>query len=244
MTTRAEVDWSRVVLDRVRFLAPVTIEGGPVVLPLADLPRLWMIPWFCDSAVAIGLHIQPPAREPLTIRWPRVEDLQTTAIDRGAIQAGFPWRSDRAQIAALEKVAGALAQLPDGTFLELATAAEEAGPGAHRYQGPIRRGDWHLEASAPAVDCRTLEAALDLCREADGPIRTRDSREAQRVVAMTRRSQWLADDIEVVESAGTLDVEAEYRRHLAMVFFRLRFLGVWDVAMGLAEADETGPLAL
>jgi hypothetical protein len=108
----------------------------------------------------------------------------------------------------------------------------------------IRRGDWHVKTSAPAVDCRTLEAALDLCREADGPIRTRDAREAERVLALTRRSQWLADDVEIVEGAGTLDVEAEYRRHLAMVFFRHRFSGVWDMATGPAEADDPGPLSL
>jgi hypothetical protein len=244
MATRTEVDWSRAVLERVRHLAPVAVEGGPVVLPLADLPRLWLIPWFCDSAVAVGLWVQPPARESLAIRWPRVEDLQTTVTDSGAVQAGFPWRSERAQMGALEKIAGALMLLPDGSVFELATAAEETGPGAHRYQGVIRGGDWHVRTSAPAVDCRTLEAALDLCREADGPIRARDAREAQRVLELARRSRWLADDVEIVEHAGTLDVEPEYRRHLAMVFFRHRFSGVWDMATGLGDADDPEPLPL
>jgi hypothetical protein len=241
MATRAEVDWSRVVLDRVRHLTPVTIAGGPVVLPLSDLPRLWMIAWFCDSAVGVGLHVRPPSPEAVALRWPQVEDLQTSVTDHGAIQAGFPWRSDRAQIAALDKIARALASLPDGTRLELATAADETGPGAHRYQGVVRGGEWHLQASAPAVDSRTLEAALDLCREADGPIRARDRRESEQVIRLAQRSQWLADDVEVIEHLGTLDVDGEYRRQLAQAFFRCRFLGVWDMT-GPPEIEDFGPL--
>src|SRR4030095_1143291 len=112
--------------------------------------------WLATDAADPEIRIELPADAQYTPSWPRIEGTAVSTDGRlmriGVEASGAKW----GQLQAMESVAKALDELPDGAVVELLTSpapwfwerSEETEPeqdpnaGVQRYRGVVRHGAW------------------------------------------------------------------------------------------------------
>jgi hypothetical protein len=226
---------------------PEPIEDGPLVLGVEEAARLWKIPWCCDNAVQIAFVVRPPAdAAPL---WPDLDDLAVTETG-GEWRVGHPWVSVWARQRLFAELAECLTALPDGTALEMVSAATSetddpgsAGPtaGNQRFRGVVEDGRWIVTHASPRASVGAIREALALFSEEalGAPFLARDPAEAAAIVARALRSGHFPGDEDRPRSEGRrVVVKDDHRPYLAMIILRERLRdGPWDLRGGEA-ADE------
>ena len=155
-------------------------------LALADAYWLhWMASLTADSPPAFEFWIKPEGGWETPASTPEFAVVAnpgaTTAIGPSPENGGW-W-----QMWSARSVAAALAGVPDGSTIELATASRSSDDGNRaigraRYRGVVREGRWALAEASPGIDRDTLTDALDfmhaLTVNREIPFRSAAEREA------------------------------------------------------------------
>lgn len=146
-------------------LALETLPGGPVELPLAELPRLYRLLWWADDSTRPGLQVEGAALE--GVDWKAADDAEPV------------WEGDRMRVAwpetgarwgdldRLERLGILLQDLPAGARVEL------VGWGGHafsrqRFAGrTVAPGVWAIEAATFGVPADVLRRALAMSEAAE-----------------------------------------------------------------------------
>jgi hypothetical protein len=177
------------------------LEGGPLLVPVADLPGLMLVPWFCDGSIQWAIRLTSAASAFKKTSVKKAGAATITITESGAMLIGVPGDGIRPYLTSTflplsEALAGAL--VPD-TVLEVATAnlgvvkldegtfkAETASlHGNQRYLGVIDPNrNWAIQKSTLPLSAGTLERALDCGRivARNGPWRVQDKSEAFQVL--------------------------------------------------------------
>jgi hypothetical protein len=189
------------VFTAVSSLALTDIEGGPLVVPLADVCGLMLVPWFCDGSIQWALRLTSPGLVFKKTSLKKVGAACITVTDNGSMLIGVPGNGIRPYLTStFLPVCESLADVAlPGTVFELAAAnlglvkldegtfrAETASPhGNQHYLGTIDQDrNWIIKQSSLALSPSTLERALDCGRMVarDGPWKVEDKSEAFKVL--------------------------------------------------------------
>ena len=189
------------VFTAVSSLALTDIEGGPLVVPLADLSGLMLVPWFCDGSIqwALRLTSYGPVFKKTSLK--NVGAAGITITDTGSMLVGIPGDGIQPYLTStfLPLCESLTAAVQPGTVLELATAnlglvkldegtfKAETGSrhGNQRYLGTIDRDrNWAIKQSSFAISSSTLERALECGRMVarEGPWKVEGKLEALEVL--------------------------------------------------------------
>ena len=220
------------------------LQGGPLQQPLDLLQQLARLTWFCDSDADFVLYIRTPQGSAQSLDWPFTDDLARPQDDE--FYLGIPWHSVQQRALAIQEVSNFIATLPENSQIDFISANEDANLEAGRqcYQGTIRNGQWHVHASYPAMRRDTLAAALDLCRTVDqpGPFYAQSEAEAVAVMEAAERSELFMIDFACPHRNGRqITIDDDCKISLALLFFRQRFRGTWNVEE--AEAQDAASKA-
>lgn len=234
------------ILERLGTAEPAPIAGGPVI---AAPHALWLLPWACENDVEVGFIVRPSRATKL--RRPRGLEHLSVVETGEEWRVGHPWCSVWLRETAIQKLETVFAALPDGSVLEMVSAAvpeaEDSDPpvtaGDMRFRGVIERGRWKVTHAFPPVTGKDLKGALTIFEwnAARGPFMTRNAAEAQAVAELGHRGRHFGDEPkhQPVVSGRTITVRSrQWRHYLAMNLFRHRFAeGPWDARSG-QEAEE------
>jgi hypothetical protein len=233
------------VLDIVGPLGLAPVRGGPVALPLADLP---LVRFFVEA-----LSIHDTAGVVLTVMLPPDSGLARMAVPSGAGLGGVELTEDgfrlgldnhlwfsRDDLASQfsEELAGLLEDLPDGSVIDIAFARSERPALNQRYRGDVVGRVWRIHESHPPLEHRALAEGLDLARYAAVEHERHellDEAEARAVVKLARRDPTLWD-LRVQQDGRTVWSKSDIVGHLPKVIFRHRFARYWDIAAHDREA--------
>ncbi len=253
-------------LARVEGCERAPIVGGPVTLPAADLYLLARIAWFANRDAEAELLVDGEnlgywVEEQLDPGAVHVR----TAPDR-RFRLGFtPNEGVHDMVARLQELGSALAALPDGSSLELVTAAgDDSEYGKMRLAGRVSGGDWTILEAFPETGAPEIEAALRLAREAAGDTLTLQEEAEQEAVL----ERWRDEGMQRVAplEAGNLvlshDEGGRFTYLVAATVFAIRHGETWpcpepedplaelpaefgddpDAALVEMELPETDPL--
>jgi predicted DNA-binding WGR domain protein len=150
--------------------------NGLVEVPLADLVRLYRLPWFCHSWSIPHVRIEASAGS--DVRLPaieaHVEGVEVTSEARSIAIGFIPTARQGGALRGLAGVAPLLKGLPDGCTLDFEAA--NANPdelkkprplGLHRYAGTIKNDVLTITRAFPVHDATKLNAALALAAQVD-----------------------------------------------------------------------------
>ncbi len=150
----------------------------------------------------------------------------------GGFKIGFEnhllvdWRHLKEQLGA--KFKRFLEQLPDGTTLTLAFAAENEPATKQFYRGKIFECNWQIAETSPVVPANVLADALKLA--ADAPKTSHalnDPVEADAVMEAVSKDSYLHSmGVECDGNTVSCQYDVEF---LAKIIFRLRFRDYWNV---------------
>ncbi len=197
---QTDLEYIHKIPDLVADLEVVPVAGGPISVGVAEVVLPYWLAWFCGETHPYLRLSNCPGVE---IEWPGfLEGIKGTPTDDG-------WRVDIegqnarfTQFRHLRRIGELLTALPDRAVIELAAAqdaveldddqeeeekdSENFPPlaGFHRYSGPVRGGQWHIEATYPPIDSATLTDMLTLARETEAGqgITVRDDDEADQIL--------------------------------------------------------------
>lgn len=215
------------------------MRGGPLAIPIAELPLVARLAWFASRWVVFELEVSRDGVGDLTaIEWPE---------GMIASEEGDAWRllldSDVPPAKAVPlfaDVAAVLASLPDGTRVALLSAP--AGPmsdgpgdeGAMITEGELRDGQWLISGVFPSVDAARFGEALALAREAGAgtTLATKDAAEADAIIARAKQEfghQLEDDPPKAKEGAIRFKKGGWELLFTAAAAFALRFGQTWPV---------------
>jgi hypothetical protein len=177
------------------------LEGGPVVVPVEDLPGLMLVPWFCDGSIQWSIRFTAAASAFKKTSLKKARAATVTITETGATLIGVPGDGIRPYLTSTFLPLGeALATaLESGTVLELATAnlgVVKLDEGTFKAESVSRRGNqrylgvidpnrnWAIQKSTLPLSAGTLERALECGRMVarNGPWRVEDKSEAFQVL--------------------------------------------------------------
>jgi hypothetical protein len=211
----------------------------PLELPLENLERLYLLAWLASNDAHPELRVRLPAGVAFDVAWPTL-DHAAIVRDAGGLRIGMEASGERwAGVRLLQVFGPALASLPDGSVVELASARldrAEHDPRAalQRYRGTVRRGTLTIADSYPAVPARVLEAGLELARALErGNTLPLGDADGLAVLELIRRNDGLMFRQSIVEVRGRELVLTSFDEDLlsfaAVYLFRLRFGATWPV---------------
>lgn len=244
------------IRDRLKGAAAAPIGDGPLETSLDALPKLSLLPFYCDPGVQWAVSVRRPDGRPVDAKAIRkVKGIAVTVRPEG-LDVGIPGDGIDPALVFFEPLASALASLPSGTIVELLSANlgtvhrdnqvkldGVSTAGDQSYTGHVGEGGrWVLTHAHPAASAAALRQFLDLAArvESRGPWRVRDEAEAADLLeeafdspafnvglgAFRRKIRAHGNEITLTD----LDT-----KHLGMglMFFRRQFAdGPWDVAAG------------
>lgn len=142
--------------NQVKELPLTQLDGGVFELPIAQLKRLYQIPWTACRAEAHPSVRLSPAHE---FKWSSVEAI-AEMVDEDLIvghnESGARWQSLRD----IDDLSTLLVDLKDGTELELFTSGEEQGS-KQRYRGTVTGGIFTIDSTQPAMNLEVLTRAYE-----------------------------------------------------------------------------------
>jgi hypothetical protein len=184
------------VAARVRGYALAPLEGGPLLLPVADAAQLYLAANLCHDLVVAQLRVDLRGR-PFAADWPPVSSgILVTPTPEGFVVDLEAARLPKANVRRVYWLGPLLARLPDGARLELSTAenmdptaARSMKSGVHRFRGEVRGGTWHVGEAFPAVGAAALRELLALAQDVErvGPLSFRSERERRSVLKNLER---------------------------------------------------------
>ena len=189
------------VFAEVSSLPLKDIEGGPLVVPLADLCGLMLVPWFCDGSIQWALRLTSPGAALKKAALKKTGAAAVTISDSRAMLIGIPGDGIRPYLTStfLPLCSALPAVAKSGTTLELATAnlgVVKLDEGTFKADAVSRHGNQHylgtfdndgnwairqsnLPLSAAALD-RALECGRMVARGA--PWKVQDASEAFQIL--------------------------------------------------------------
>lgn len=149
------------------------VKGDAVSVPLDSLARVAGIAWYGSRFTTIELRLTAPPGSTLDLsgEWPEA----IVAVNEGGTGRIF-YSNDldiNEFLTRLPALGARLAQLGDGTVLDLCSIATTAMPGSPEgagmvsFRGVIRGGAWRIAQAYPEVDAATLTAAMAFVVEAE-----------------------------------------------------------------------------
>lgn len=239
------------VLDMVKALAPLPVDGGPVALALGDLLLPHLVACCCGGDWP-ALRVRRAAG--FTPPWLILGDEVIVAKERHD-----GWRVEMQPAThgideLLRMIGAGLADLPDGAEVELATATSDApaedgldDAGWHRCRGLVQKGQWLIGEYYPPIDGATLQEMFQLAREMDAiacgqgaAINCLDDIEAATIVELAAGDEATTAMKLTATGASIACVGAsgEDIMALATLIFHHRYGGLWPMSYGGVEDDE------
>ena len=149
------------------------VKGDAVSVPLDSLARAAGIAWYGSRFTVVELRLTAPPGSTLDLsgEWPE----GMVAVNEGGTGRIF-YSNDldiHEFLTRLPALGPRLAQLRDGTVLDVCAIATESMPGSPEragmidLRGLIRGGAWRIAQAYPEVDAATLTAAMAFVAEAE-----------------------------------------------------------------------------
>ncbi len=227
------------------------IDGGPVAIPPGELFLLhWMAAFTSDSTPRFELWVEPKAGQP----WAPpaatpdfaviAKSSSVTAV--GPVENTGGWHTWSAS----RSVATAVRDIPDGSTIDLAMAADldeddddqDPAVGRAQYSGRMSGGQWHIAEASPAVARDALEQALAFTRDVafSARLQVRDGREREAFDAEAREFESMMGGVhwegDVLHLA---DHNERMMLLLAAPVFRARFGDQWAVSKDEDDGEES-----
>jgi hypothetical protein len=220
------------------------IEGGPVAVPLKQLPLVYRLAWFATAGAQPEWRVIGKDAAGLARRFGSRPDLMVARGEGDVLRIGFAQKYDTwfTQFEVFDELDdSAWTGLPAGSLLESAAREEDEEAGLMRFRGPTSgSGDgaiWAITESFPPVAAPTLREALALVEAAKDPsslvLRLRSPEEAQQVLErFVGEWDWVLDlenDRPRRDGAGILFEEPQRRMMYAVAAsaFCVRYDDVW-----------------
>jgi len=234
------------------------IEGGPLVVPLADLCGLMLVPWFCDGSIQWALRLTSPGAKFKKAALKKTGAATVTISGAGAMLIGIPGDGIRPYLSStfLPLCAALPGVAKPGTTLEFATAnlgvvkldegtfkADAVSRhGNQLYLGTLdNKGNWAIRQSTLPLSAGTLERALHCGRMVarGGSWKVEDASEAFQILMRWMENRQaninpmaVKHFIKFKESAfEDTGLGQDYLCGLGLGFFRHRLAGscfTWD----------------
>ena len=222
------------------------IGGGPVETTMDALNTIWLLAYFCNPAVRVGMQVTPKGeKKPKALYALPGNSRPEYVLSEFAKAASGLQEEDAVEVFSVSE-----ADMTSGRPEEVDSPAEEGGTTAATkqalraaarqriagVQGP--NGAWRITHAYPKLDAATLKSVLELLAmiKSDSDEWARDPAEAQAVLELSRWStnfplrnpmQVRENTIEV--SGGKMIVKPHRRPFLAMLFCQHRYPdGPWD----------------
>jgi len=229
-------------------MEPVTVAGGPVTVPLAEVHRAQRLSIYCTRMAMATIRFRLPdgATFDFSGDWPDgviaapLDDVVCLLFsnDLQPLQFG----------PVIAQLTDRLRALPDGTTLELCTVPPSgfddhvAEAGKHWYVGTTRDGAWQITKAFPRVGATVMQRALALAAEAENglALAVADADEGAAIMKWARGNfpYHLEDNPATVEN-GELRLREQAVGVLelyATAAFAVRFGETWKV-VNLADDD-------
>jgi|RhiMethySRZTD1v2_1073278.scaffolds.fasta_scaffold00291_28 hypothetical protein len=216
-----------------------TIDGGPVVIELAEVYLLyWMTAMTSESPPRFELWMEaargwtPPA--------PTAEVAVETKAGGGITAIGPSRESGGWLLWWTARTVAALDGVPDGAVITFAMAPridydETLDPAVGRtlYEGKITAGKVHLVEASPKIAHDTLEQAIGFVRHAAIHKRITVRAGAERAAFDAAVESYVFEEDSVIWTGDTATLSEPDERTLlllASAVFRIRFAGEWPMA--------------
>jgi hypothetical protein len=233
------------VLEIVGPLGLTPVRGGPVAVPLADLPLLRFFVEALsihDTAGVVLAVTLPPGSGRALMATPAGAGAGVVELTGDGFRLGLDnhlwFNRDDLMNQLGEELAGLLDDLPDGSAIDMAYAHAGRPALDQRYRGGILDRTWRIRETYPPLDRRALAEGLELARYAAAEHETHellDEAEARAVIELARRDPTLWD-MRVQQDGQRVWCKSDIVGHLPKVIFRHRFARYWDVAAHDREA--------
>jgi hypothetical protein len=228
--------------EAARRFAWIPIEGGPVEVEPGEIGLLYRIARFTHGHTVPELRATLPDASGFTA--PLQGPPETLVLLQGRelqIAFGNNQRPDEI-VDRFEALAPLIANLPDGTELEMQTGQldepvfeAQVPVGLHRYRGRMIGGKWQIAESFPKVDAAIFRGALALAREvaAGDAISIHDGGEGDAVMKFANANFkiWIEDNPGKIEG-GRLALGTREPGVLSLYgssVFAVRFRETWPV---------------
>ncbi|MBI1317451.1 MAG: hypothetical protein GC168_00695 [Candidatus Hydrogenedens sp.] len=213
--------------------SPVALAGAPVSIPFDQIALVARVAWFADPSVGGALKYVLPGDADLDEHDPPETFLPGAYGGERPLFPGELFHSSRER----GELARDLAELPEGTELELLTGSEAYECGRMIFRGELAGGAWRLRYVAPAFSKAQLESALTLARsfQSDGPLACESEAEAEAVLVRAEAYAQL-ESTPPRREGSAIACSPELRPWIALTVFRRRFRGLIDTES--VEIDE------
>lgn len=233
------------VFGAAEALAIATLPGGPVELPLAELPRLYRLLWWADDSTRPGLQVAGAALE--GVDWSAADDAEPLWED-GGVRVAWPETGARwGDLDRLERLGILLKDLPAGAQVEF------VGWGEHefsrqRFAGrTVAPGLWAIEAATFGVPADVLRRALAMSEAAERADAVEaESEELAAEAAERATREWGQGITAEGKRLYARDEDGTDRMMLGLAaasLFLLSFREHWPLAEFLEEEDDGGEMA-
>ncbi|WP_406697885.1 hypothetical protein V5E97_03440 [Singulisphaera sp. Ch08] len=226
------------------------IAGGPIELPVDDLARFWLLPWFCETDSETDLLIVPKAGTRL--RLPRTDG--SVEVHRRGAQTyiEITWNPPGRRVSTYRELCQAIAAAPAGTTIEFIAGrmpeddSDDASlqAGDQRYLGSLTdQGTFLLTHSSVAANPADFLAAMEICRQIDQPKPSfvmPSEQDARGVLELARGTDWFVDAgaLPRVKGKSVTAASRDEAMTTMMMVFRKRFeAGPWNT-IGGQQQDE------
>lgn len=218
----------RAIAEVLRRARPQPIMGGPVRCSSAEASGLCLLPWWCDCQIQIALEWCHHGERTAILAVEGVDDAphHCLAEMQRALEVVKP--GDTVEV--LSANTGSVKR--DSHILNV--DRKFAGGNQHYILRRMKEG-WEITHAAPRLDGSNLRRALELIGQvrSTSPNWSWDPDEVSAALEVGRRSMIFSrhrEREEVVAEGPRVTIQPEWRAHLGLLFFRLRFAdGPWDV---------------
>lgn len=225
------------VFPRVEGLALAPVRGGPVELPAHKLYQAFAFAWYASDSADPEVRVEfPPGEEGIPADVIPAHDLVAARREGATLRIGFePTGAKWSPLQAVRAAAPGLAEVPDGSVVELACAQEPDTPGRRpdaegliRLRGRVEGGRWKIAESYPALDAATLADALALGAACDGggKFALRDEDEAEAVMKKVKKDEGIFGKNMPVRRGLVVELprpdDTSSSAWIAMLIFRVR----------------------
>lgn len=233
------------VFGPAEALATNPLAGGPVELPLLELPRLYRLLWWADDSTRPGLEVVLPEGATLDgVSWRDADDAEPE-WDGRRVRVAWPETGAKwGDLDRLERLGILLKDLPAGAEVQL------VGWGGHeftrqRFSGrTTASGVWAIEAATIGVPAEVLRRALamsEACEVAD--FVEADTEELAALAAERAAAEWgIVTEITAEGRRLCAREDGETARSMLVLstasLFLLTFREHWPLQEFLDEDEE------